>query len=136
MSRQLISSGGKWEPIVGYSRAVRVGDLVFVAGTTAANPDGSVAEPGDAYGQALRCFEIIATALAEAGATMADVVRTRMYVTDISRWQEFGRAHAEFFRGVRPAATMVEVKALLDPAMLIEVEVEAVIGDANPRVPA
>ena len=94
--RQLISSGSPWEPIVGYSRAVRDGNLVFVAGTTATNTDGSVHAPGDAYGQALRCFEIIERALGEAGATMADVVRTRMFVTDISRWQEFGRARMLF----------------------------------------
>lgn len=128
MMRQNISSGGPWEDIVGYSRAVRVGDRVFVAGTTAALPDGSVFAPGDAHGQAKRCFEVIAHALAEAGAAMADVVRTRMFVTDISRWEEFGRAHGEVFATIKPAATMVEVSRLIDPAMLIEVEVEAVVG--------
>ncbi|MBI5949880.1 MAG: hypothetical protein HY875_17220 [Chloroflexi bacterium] len=128
--RQNVSSGGKWEPVIGYSRAVRVGNQVFVAGTTAAGPDGSVFAPGDAYGQARRCFETIEQALAEAGATMADVVRTRMFVTDASRWEEFGRAHAEFFAEVRPAATMVEVQALISPEMLIEVEVDAVIDQA------
>ena len=128
MTRQNISSGGRWEDIVGYSRAVRVGDRVFVAGTTASLPDGSVFAPGDPYGQAKRCFESIAHALAEAGAAMADVVRTRMFVTDISRWEEFGRAHGEVFATVKPAATMVEVSRLIDPAMLIEVEVEAVVG--------
>ncbi len=128
MARQNVSSGGKWESIIGYSRAVRVGNQVFVAGTAAAGPDGSVFAPGDAYGQARRCFETIERALTEAGATMADVVRTRMFVTDASRWEEFGRAHAEFFAEVRPAATMVEVAALISPEMLIEVEVDAVVG--------
>lgn len=126
--RQLISSGGPWESVVGYSRAVRAGDRVYVAGTTAANPDGTIHGGDDAYEQAKRSFEIIEQALAEAGATMADVVRTRMFVTDISRWQEFGRAHGEHFRDVRPAATMVQVAALMTPEMLIEVEVEAVIS--------
>ena len=127
MTRQLISSGGPWESVVGYSRAVRDGSHVFVAGTTAANPDGSIAGGDDPYLQAKRCFEIIAEALAEAGASMADVVRTRMFVTDIAHWQEFSRAHGEHFRDVRPAATMVQVAALMTPAMLIEIEVDAVI---------
>lgn len=127
--RQLISSGGPWESVVGYSRAVRVGSHVYVAGTTAANPDGTIHGGDDAYEQARRCFEIIDKALAEAGATMADVVRTRMFVTDISRWEEFGRAHGECFRDVRPAATMIQVSALIDPAMLVEIEVEAVISE-------
>ena len=127
MTRQLISSGGPWESVVGYSRAVRDGNHVFVAGTTAANPDGSIAGGDDPYLQAKRCFEIIAEALAEAGASMADVVRTRMFVTDIAHWQEFSRAHGEHFRDVRPAATMVQVAALMTPAMLIEIEVDAVI---------
>ena len=127
MSRQLISSGRPWEAIVGYSRAVRVGNMVFVGGTAPSNPDGTTHAPGDAYAQARRCFDIVEAALAEAGATMADVVRTRMFVTDISRWQEFGRAHAERFAEIRPGLTMVEVRALLDPEMLVEVEVDAVI---------
>lgn len=127
--RKLISSGGPWESVVGYSRAVRVGNHVYVAGTTAANPDGTIHGGDDAYAQAKRCFETIEKALAEAGATMADVVRTRMFVTDISRWEEFGRAHGEYFRDIRPAATMVQVSALIDPAMLVEIEVEAVIGE-------
>ena len=129
MSRLNISSGGPWEEVVGYSRAVRVGTFVSVAGTTAAQPDGTVFGGGDAYLQAKRCFEIIATALAEAGASMADVVRTRMFVTDITRWQEFSRAHGEVFREIRPAATMVEVRRLMTPEMLIEVEVDAVVAD-------
>ena len=127
MTRQLISSGGPWESGIGYSRAVRAGNQVFVSGTTAANPDGSIAGGADPYLQAMRCFEIIARALAEAGASMADVVRTRMFVTDIAHWEAFGRAHGEYFRDVRPAATMVQVVALIDPAMLVEIEVDAVI---------
>jgi enamine deaminase RidA (YjgF/YER057c/UK114 family) len=129
MERRLISSGGPWEDVVGYSRAVRAGNHVFVAGTTAAEPDGTIYGGDDAYLQARRCFEIIERALKDAGASMADVVRTRMFVTDISRWEEFGRAHGEFFRDVRPAATMVQVATLMDPEMLVEIEVDAVVGD-------
>ena len=129
--RQLISSGGPWEDVVGYSRAVRVGSHVFVSGTTSAEADGTIFGAGDAYLQAKRCFEIIERALADAGASLGDVVRTRMFVTDISRWEEVGRAHGEFFRAVKPAATMVQVSGLLDPAMLVEIEVDAVIGDAG-----
>ena len=128
MTRQLTSSGGPWEETIGYSRAVRVGNHVFVSGTTSANPDGSVHGADDGYAQAIRCFETIERALTEAGATMRDVVRTRMFVTDISRWEEFGRAHGEFFRDIRPAATMVQVSALIHPAMLIEIEADAVIS--------
>ena len=127
MPRQLISSGGPWEASVGYSRAVRVGNHVFVSGTTAAQADGTALGGDDAYAQAVRCFEVIERALLEAGATMRDVVRTRMFVTDISRWEEFGRAHGEVFRDVRPAATMVQVSALIEPSLLIEIEVDAVI---------
>ena len=127
MTRQNISSGGPWEAVVGYSRAVRIGNLVAVAGTTSANPDGTIHGVGDPYLQAQRCFEIIGLALAEAGASFADVIRTRMYVTDISRWEEYSRAHGEVFRDIRPAATMVQVAALMTPEILIEVEVEAVL---------
>lgn len=127
MTRQLISSGGPWEPLVGYSRAVRTGNQVFVAGTTAARPDGTIEGAGDAYLQAKRCLEIVAAALAEAGAEMRHVVRTRMFVTDMSRWEEFGRAHGEVFGETRPAATMVQVAALITPGMLIEIEADAVI---------
>ena len=105
--RRNISSGGRWESVVGYSRAVRIGNQVAVAGTTAAGPDGSIDHPRDAYQQSKRIFEIIETALGEAGATMADVIRTRMFVTDIRNQEDVGRAHAEFFADLRPAATMV-----------------------------
>ncbi|MGH2611375.1 MAG: RidA family protein [Tepidiformaceae bacterium] len=129
MARKLISSGGPWEDVVGYSRAVRVANHVMVSGTTAAEPDGTVYGGGDAYLQAKRCFEIIARALEEAGASMNDVVRTRMFVTDIARWEDFSRAHGDWFSETKPAATMVEVRRLMTPAMLIEVEVDAIIEE-------
>ena len=129
MTRRLISSGGPWEDVVGYSRAVRVGNHVAVAGTTSAEPDGAIYGGDDGYLQAKRCFEIIERALIEAGAAMRHVVRTRMFVTDIRRWEEFSKAHGEFFRDVKPAATMVQVSALMAPGMLIEVEVDAVVDD-------
>ena len=127
--RMRISSGGKWEPLVGYSRAVRVGPHVYVAGTTATDETGAVIGEGDAYTQAFVTLQKIQAALRTAGADMEHVVRTRMYVADISRWEEIGRAHGEFFRDVRPVATMVEVKALIDPAMLVEIEVEAYVAE-------
>jgi enamine deaminase RidA (YjgF/YER057c/UK114 family) len=127
MSCQRVSTGTKWERIVGYSRAVRARDHVYVTGTAPVAEDGTVHAPGDGYAQARRCLEIIEKAIAQLGVGMSCVVRTRMYVTDISRWEEFGRAHAEFFADHPPATSMVEVAALIDPKMLIEIEADAVV---------
>lgn len=122
-----ISSGAKWEDIVGYSRAVRVGNIIEVAGTTSVDERGEVVGLNDPYEQTKYIFQKIEKALAEAGASLKDVTRTRMFVTDISRWEEIGRAHGEYFRGIKPAASMIEVKGLISPELLVEIEVTAVI---------
>ncbi|MDA1013925.1 MAG: RidA family protein [Planctomycetota bacterium] len=128
MSQQLISSHTPWESSVGYSRAVRVGDQVFVAGTTASNEDGTTAAIGDPFEQTRFIFRKIEVALLEAGACLADVVRTRMFVTDINHWQQVGQAHGEVFAEIRPASTLVEVSRLISPDHLVEIEVDAIIS--------
>ena len=131
MKRQNVKGTSPYEPVVGYSRAVRVGTQVFVAGTTAVGEDGKIVGKGDPYAPALQCFRNIEKALHEAGANFRDVVRTRMYVTDITRWEAVGRAHGQIFRDIRPVATMVEVRRLIDPDMLVEIEVEAVASELS-----
>ena len=129
MPRQNFSSGSPWEPVVGYSRAVRTGNQVFVTGTTALGPEGKLVGAGDPYAQTVQILRNIEAVLKRAGAGMRDVVRTRIFTTDISQWQEIGRAHREFFGDIRPCATMVEISRLIEPDMMVEIEVDAVIEE-------
>jgi enamine deaminase RidA (YjgF/YER057c/UK114 family) len=127
--KKLVRTGTKWEPLVGYCRAVRVGAHVAVSGSAPVGPDGGLVGPNDAYRQARRCIEIIAAALEEAGSSLNDVVRTRMFVTDISRWEEIARAHQEAFADITPATSMVEVSRLISDGMLVEIEADAIVGE-------
>lgn len=127
MKRETYSSGVKWESIVGYSRAVKAGSMIFVTGTTATASDGLIVGPGDAYAQTVQAIRNIETALIALGSSLQDVVRTRIFVTDISRWEEYGRAHGEYFAEILPATSMIEISKLIDPAMLVEIEADAVI---------